>query len=148
MLVVACPCALGLATPTAVTVGIGRGAELGILIKSGEALEACEKLKAVAFDKTGTLTVGQPDVTDLFAFGIDEKELLRLAASVEKNSEHPLAEAVIRKAEVEGIDLAKPVTSKPGREKAWWHPFDGRDVVAGNRMLFSERGNRDFWGRC
>ncbi len=140
VLVVACPCALGLATPTAVTVGIGRGAELGILIKSGEALEACEKLKAVAFDKTGTLTVGRPDVTDLFAFGIDEKELLRLAASVEKNSEHPLAEAVIRKAETEGIDLAQAndFEARPG--KGVVASVQGRDVVAGNRMIFSERG--------
>ncbi len=107
VLVVACPCALGLASPTAITVGIGRGAELGILIKSGEALEAADKLNVVAFDKTGTLTVGRPDVTDLVAFGIDEKELLRLAASAEKPSEHPLAEAVVRKAEAEGIDLAR-----------------------------------------
>jgi len=89
VLVVACPCALGLATPTAVTVGVGRGAELGILIKSGEALEASEKLNSVAFDKTGTLTVGRPDVTDLASFGIDEMDLLRLAADAEKGSEHP-----------------------------------------------------------
>jgi len=79
VLVVACPCALGLATPTAVTVGIGRGAELGVLIKSGEALEASERLDAIAFDKTGTLTVGRPDVTDIVTFGIDEKELISLA---------------------------------------------------------------------
>ena len=104
--------------PTAITVGIGRGAELGILIKSGEALEAADKLNVVAFDKTGTLTVGRPDVTDLAAFGMDEKELLRLAASAEKPSEHPLAEAVVRKAEAEGIDLASARQFRgPARER-------------------------------
>ena len=98
VLVIACPCALGLATPTAVTVGVGRGAELGILIKSGEALELSERLKVVAFDKTGTLTRGRPEVTDIVPLGIDAEELLRLAASVEKNSQHPLGEAIVRKA--------------------------------------------------
>ena len=99
VLVVACPCALGLATPTAVTVGIGRGAELGILIKSGEALEASEKLKRRGLRQDRHLTVGRPDVTDIAPLGMEEKELLRLAASAEKGSEHPLAEAVVRKAE-------------------------------------------------
>lgn len=142
VLVVACPCALGLASPTAITVGIGRGAELGILIKSGEALEAADKLNVVAFDKTGTLTVGRPDVTDLVAFGIDEKELLRQAASAEKPSEHPLAEAVVRKAEAEGIDLVSASTTttqfeaRPG--KGVLAQVGARNVVAGNRMLFKE----------
>ena len=138
VLVVACPCALGLASPTAVTVGIGRGAELGILIKSGEALEASDKLNVVAFDKTGTLTVGRPDVTDLAAYGVDEKEFLRLAASAEKPSEHPLAEAVVRKAEAEGIDLARAdqFEARPG--KGVLAQVGARSVVAGNRMLFKE----------
>jgi Cu+-exporting ATPase len=140
VLVVACPCALGLASPTAITVGIGRGAELGILIKSGEALEASDKLNVVAFDKTGTLTVGRPDVTDLAAFGIDEKELLRLAASAEKPSEHPLAEAVVRKAEAEGIDItsatATQFEARPG--KGVLAKIGERSVVAGNRILFKE----------
>ncbi len=140
VLVVACPCALGLATPTAVTVGIGRGAELGILIKSGEALEASDKLNAVAFDKTGTLTVGRPDVTDLATFGVNELEFLRLAASAEKPSEHPLAEAVVRKAEAEGIDLAGTTRAqfeaRPG--KGVLARVDGRSAVAGNRILFQE----------
>lgn len=138
VLVVACPCALGLASPTAITVGIGRGAELGILIKSGEALEAADKLNVVAFDKTGTLTVGRPDVTDLVAYGMDEKELLRLAASAERPSEHPLAEAVVRKAEAEGIDLARAdqFEARPG--KGVLAQVGARSVVAGNRMLFKE----------
>jgi Cu+-exporting ATPase len=138
VLVVACPCALGLASPTAITVGIGRGAELGILIKSGEALEASDKLNVVAFDKTGTLTVGRPDVTDLAAFGIDEKELLRLAASAEKTSEHPLAEAVVRKAEAEGIDIANAAQFEARPGKGVLAKIGERSVVAGNRMLFQE----------
>ncbi len=140
VLVVACPCALGLATPTAVTVGIGRGADLGILIKSGEALEASEKLNAVAFDKTGTLTVGRPEVMDLVSFGMDQKELLRIAASAERYSEHPLAEAIVRKARADGISLAeaRDFYAYPG--KGVFAVIDGREVVAGNRMIFEDRG--------
>jgi P-type Cu+ transporter len=140
VLVVACPCALGLATPTAVTVGIGRGAELGILIKSGEALEASERLSAVAFDKTGTLTVGRPDVTDIAAFGIAEKELLRLAASAERGSEHPLAEAVVRKAGAEGITLADAGEFEALAGKGVLAQVEGKSVVAGNRVLFRDLG--------
>jgi Cu+-exporting ATPase len=140
VLVVACPCALGLATPTAINVGIGRGAELGILIKSGEALEASDKLNVVAFDKTGTLTVGRPDVTDMAALGVDEKEMLRLAASAERPSEHPLAEAVVRKAQEQGLVLenAERFEARPG--KGVLALVEGRQVVAGNRMLFTELG--------
>ena len=140
VLVIACPCALGLATPTAVTVGIGRGAELGILIKSGEALEAADKLKAVAFDKTGTLTVGRPDVTDIVVFGVEERELLMLAASAEKNSEHPLAEAVVRKALGEGIEMeeAKEFDATPG--KGVMAKVLGKEIITGNRMIFRDRG--------
>lgn len=140
VLVIACPCALGLATPTAVTVGIGRGAELGILIKSGEALEAADKLKAVAFDKTGTLTVGRPEITDMVSFEMDEKELLRLAASAEKNSEHPLAEAVVRKALAEGIVMegAKEFDATPG--KGVVARVLGKEIITGNRMIFLDRG--------
>ena len=140
VLVIACPCALGLATPTAVTVGIGRGAELGILIKSGEALEAADKLKAVAFDKTGTLTVGRPDVTDVVSFEMEEKELLRLAASAEKNSEHPLAEAVVRKAQAEGIEMeeAKEFDATPG--KGVVAKVLGKEIITGNRMIFQGKG--------
>jgi Cu+-exporting ATPase len=139
VLVVACPCALGLATPTAVTVGIGRGAELGILIRGGEVLEASEKLQAVAFDKTGTLTLGRPDVTEVAAFGLDERELLRLAASAEKSSEHPLAEAVVRKAASEGIGLAEAEGFEAVAGKGVIAHIEGREVVAGNRMMFIEK---------
>lgn len=140
VLVVACPCALGLATPTAITVGIGRGAELGILIKSGEALEASEKLDVVAFDKTGTLTVGRPDVTDMAAFGAGQEEMLRLAASAERGSEHPLAEAIVRKAHEQGLDLAEAefFEARPG--KGVLAMVEGRKVVAGNRGLLAEVG--------
>ena len=98
ILVIACPCALGLATPTAVTVGLGRGAELGILIKNGTALERSEKLTTVMLDKTGTLTKGAPEVTDIISIKYDNDYILRLTASVEKNSQHPFAVAVVRKA--------------------------------------------------
>ena len=98
VLVIACPCALGLATPTAVTVGVGRGAQLGILIKEGAALETSERLTTVAFDKTGTLTRGKPEVTDVITSGMEKGELLGLAASLERNTRHPLGEAIVRKA--------------------------------------------------
>jgi len=142
VLVVACPCALGLATPTAITVGLGRGAELGILIKSGEALEASEKLNLVAFDKTGTLTAGRPDLADVAVFGSDvtEEALLRLAASAERPSEHPLAEALVRKAAEMGIVLseAEKFEALPG--KGVLAQVENKSVVAGNRGLFNELG--------
>jgi P-type Cu+ transporter len=106
VLVVACPCALGLATPTAVTVGVGRGAELGILIRNGEALETAERVTTVVFDKTGTLTRGKPEVTDLIPAGITEETLLSLAGSVEKNSDHPLALAIVRRAQERGVTIS------------------------------------------
>jgi P-type Cu+ transporter len=140
VLVVACPCALGLASPTAITVGIGRGAELGILIKSVEALEASEELSAVLFDKTGTLTIGRPEVTDVLPLGIDDRELLRLAASAEKSSEHPLAEAVIRKSKAEGIELAETSEFETMPGKGVIARIDSHSVAGGNRMLFSDLG--------
>jgi Cu+-exporting ATPase len=140
VLVVACPCALGLATPTAITVGIGRGAELGILIKSGEALEASERLDVVAFDKTGTLTVGRPEVTDMAAFGVSEVEALRLAASAQIPSEHPLAEALVRKARQMGLDLAQAELFQARPGKGVLAVVEGHKVVAGNRMLFADEG--------
>ncbi|MDT8781325.1 MAG: copper-translocating P-type ATPase [Candidatus Bathyarchaeota archaeon] len=112
VLVVACPCALGLATPTAIMVGVGKGAENGILIKSGEALETINKLKTVVFDKTGTLTKGEPEVTDILTIQkskpVSAEKLLKFAAIAEKNSEHPLGEAIVRKALENGIKIDDP----------------------------------------
>ena len=106
VLVIACPCALGLATPTAIMVGTGKGAELGILIKSGEALETAHRVQMVVFDKTGTITAGKPEVTDILpAPGITASELLQWAASSEKGSEHPLGEAIVRAAEQQSLEI-------------------------------------------
>lgn len=105
VLVISCPCALGLATPTAIMVGTGKGAENGILIKSAEALEIAHHVQTVVMDKTGTITEGKPKVTDLLADGIDELEMLRIAASAEKGSEHPLADAIVEEAEKLKLDL-------------------------------------------
>jgi Cu+-exporting ATPase len=109
VVVVACPCALGLATPTAIMVGVGKGAENGILIKSGEALQAAHKLKTVVFDKTGTLTKGEPEVTDIYPNkAFSEEQLLQLAAIAEKNSEHPLAEAILKKTKEKDLKVEDP----------------------------------------
>ncbi|MGD6809636.1 MAG: heavy metal translocating P-type ATPase [Candidatus Bathyarchaeia archaeon] len=135
VLIVACPCALGLATPTAIMVGVGKGAENGILIKSGEALETAHKLQAVVFDKTGTLTKGEPEVTDIIAL-IPEAELLRYAAAAEKNSEHPLGEAIIRKATQQGITAAEDPESfeaLPGFGVQI--TYNNQPVLLGNRKL-------------
>jgi len=139
VLVIACPCALGLATPTAVTVGIGRGAELGVLVKNGEALEISEKLTTIVFDKTGTLTKGKPEVTDIIGIGIDDGTLLKLAASVEKNSQHPLAEATVRKAEEEGIVMEESKGFDTFSGKGVTAKVEGKEVLIGNRTLFEER---------
>ncbi|TES92141.1 MAG: copper-translocating P-type ATPase [Candidatus Cloacimonadota bacterium] len=139
VLVIACPCALGLATPTAVTVGIGRGAELGILIKKGEALEISQRLTTIVFDKTGTLTRGKPEVTDIISIGIDDKNLLRLVASVEKNSQHPLAEAIVRKAQEEDIEPEESVGFDTFEGKGVIAKVEGKDVLIGNRVLLKER---------
>jgi Cu+-exporting ATPase len=139
VLVVACPCALGLATPTAVTVGIGRGAEFGILVKNGEALEISEKLTTVLFDKTGTLTKGKPEVTDIIGYEIGETELLRYAASVEASSEHPLGDAVVRKAKKDGLDLQEIREFNSFGGKGVRAIVKGREVIIGNRSLFSDK---------
>jgi len=137
VLVIACPCALGLATPTAVTVGVGRGAELGVLIKNGEALEISEKLTTIVFDKTGTLTRGKPEVTDIISIGTDDSELLRLVASVEKNSQHPLAEAIVRRAQ--GIELVESEDFDTFGGKGVTAKVEGKEVLIGNRILFNDR---------
>jgi len=140
VLVIACPCALGLATPTAIMVGTGKGAEQGILIRSGEALERAHKIRAVVLDKTGTLTRGAPVVTDLIpAIGFTEDELLRFAASAERGSEHPLAEALLGGAAERDIKLADAVdfNAVPG------HGLEatvlGRRVLLGNPKLMRDR---------
>lgn len=140
VLVIACPCALGLATPTSIMVGTGKGAENGILIKSGEALETAHKIKTVVFDKTGTITKGKPVLTDLIAYGkYNENELLKIATSVENDSEHPLAEAIVNKAKEKNIEI-KPY------EKFRAMPgygiraiFEGKEVQIGNRKLMENR---------
>ncbi|ACL15512.1 heavy metal translocating P-type ATPase [Methanosphaerula palustris] len=142
VLVVACPCALGLATPTAVTVGLGRGAAIGVLVRNGDALEAAEKVTTVVFDKTGTLTVGRPEVTAVIATAGDaaRESLLAMAAAVELNSQHPLAGAVIRAAEKAGAPLPKSTgfTSSSGRGASAL--IDGRTVLVGSGGYLDELG--------
>jgi P-type Cu+ transporter len=139
VLVIACPCALGLATPTAITVGIGRGAELGILIKNGEALEIAEKVTTIMFDKTGTLTKGKPEVTIILGFGVKDSQVLQMAASVEKNSSHPLAEAVVNKAKEQGLSLEKIIGFNTFGGKGVQAIVNDTEVLIGNRLLFKER---------
>ena len=139
VLIIACPCALGLATPTSLMVGIGKGAENGILIRSGEALETAHKLDTIVLDKTGTMTKGQPSVTDVVAVAADEAIVLRMAASVERGSEHPLGEAIVAAAQSRGIVLGQSAAFEalPGRGvKAM---VEGKEVVLGNRRLMEER---------
>ena len=140
VLVIACPCAMGLATPTAVMVGAGKGAEHGILFKSGEALERAGRLTMVVLDKTGTVTRGQPAVTDIVAEGIEEDELLRLAASVEQGSEHPLGEAIWAEAGNRGLALGEVggFRAEVGRGVA--AEVDGRAVMVGNRRMMEAHG--------
>ena len=141
VLVIACPCALGLATPTAIMVGSGKGAELGVLIKGGDALERLQDLDVIVVDKTGTLTEGRPKVTDIVPLaGQSEQELLRLAAAVEVGSEHPLAEAVRRAAEEQGLAIptATDYVTTPG--KGMEATVAGATVLLGNRAFMVERG--------
>ncbi len=140
VLVISCPCALGLATPTAIMVGTGKGAENGILIKSGEALETAHLVDTVVLDKTGTVTEGAPKVTDLLPLKMAPEEILRLAAAMESRSEHPLAEAVVRAAEEKGLDLPEVSSfrSIPGRGIE--AEVDGRRYFAGNRAMMEEQG--------
>lgn len=138
VLIIACPCALGLATPTAIMVGTGRGAENGILIKSGEALENARRITTVVFDKTGTLTEGKPKVTNVIGIGLTRNEVLRYAAIAEKRSEHPLADAILTKAKEE--KMAVPEATKfeaiPGKGIMAKH---GRvEVLLGNRELMKK----------
>lgn len=140
VLVIACPCALGLATPTAIMVGIGRGAKLGILVKDAEALETTCKVRKIALDKTGTLTKGKPAVTDVLAYTLDEDELTALFASGERLTEHPLGKAITAYAEGKGLELSKPNSFEalPGRGAR--ATVDGKTLYMGNMALMEESG--------
>ncbi len=138
VLIIACPCALGLATPAAVVVGTGRGAEKGILIKGGEHLEKAGRVDTVVFDKTGTLTKGIPAVTDIVAD--NAKEVLRLAAAAEKNSEHPIGEAIVRKAEELGLEVEEPSSFEALAGFGVKARLDGTEVLVGNQRFLVEQG--------
>ncbi|MEM4266968.1 MAG: copper-translocating P-type ATPase, partial [Candidatus Nanoarchaeia archaeon] len=139
VLVIACPCALGLATPTAIMVGTGKGAQHGVLIKGGEALETAHKLDAIIFDKTGTITRGEPEVTDIIKTEkLNEKEILTIAASIEKNSEHPLADAIVERGKHENVKFEKITRFKaiPGRGIVGY--LKSRRILFGNPKLMKE----------
>lgn len=138
VLVIACPCALGLATPTAIMVGTGKGAENGVLIKGGEALEIAHKINTIVFDKTGTITEGKPVVTDIITNGISENELLTLAASAEKGSEHPLGDAIVRGAEEKNLEFKKLEEFKAIPGHGIGVKIDGKTILIGNQKLISE----------
>ncbi|MEO8355799.1 MAG: heavy metal translocating P-type ATPase [Chloroflexota bacterium] len=143
VLVIACPCAMGLATPTAIMVGTGKGAEAGILFRNSEALERAGNVSVVVLDKTGTITKGQPAVTDIVTnpkSQITNDELLRLAASVEKGSEHPLGEAIWAEATTRGLRLAEPAGFKAEAGHGVQAEVDGRCVMVGNKRMFDARG--------
>ena len=139
VMIIACPCALGLATPTAVIAGTGKGAENGILFKGGESLETAHKLHTVVFDKTGTLTKGEPEITDIIIEGdFSEEELLMYAASAEKASEHPLGDAVVRSAERRNIRLLDAENFKAIEGLGIEARAGGKDILIGNRKLMLE----------
>ncbi len=141
VLIIACPCALGLATPTAIMVGIGKGAEYGILVKGGESLEIAHKLQTIVLDKTGTITRGEPALTDVIsAEGVIEAELLRLAASAERGSEHPVGEAIVRGAAERGIEVADVRDFNAVAGHGIDASVDGRRLLLGNAKLMSDRG--------
>lgn len=138
VLVIACPCALGLATPTAIMVGTGKGAENGILIKSGEHLERTHKMNAIVFDKTGTITKGEPEVTDIITFESERNEVLRIAASIERTSEHPLGQSIVIKGQEELMVLSEPERFMAVPGKGLKATFEGMEVFIGNRRLMND----------
>ncbi|MDX1994084.1 MAG: heavy metal translocating P-type ATPase [bacterium] len=141
VLVIACPCALGLATPTAIMVGTGRGAEIGILFKNSEALESVKRLQAVALDKTGTITQGQPTVTDVLPIGdFTYNELLRLAASAERASEHPLGQAVVKAAQEAGLNLSQPGSFEAESGRGIRAVVEGQTVLVGSPRYLRQQG--------
>ncbi len=138
VLVIACPCALGIATPTAIMVGIGKGAEHGVLIKNGGVLEIIGKLDTVVFDKTGTLTKGKPEVTDVI--GENRSEVLKMAAIAEKGSSHPLGEAILRRAKEEGVSIPEARFFKTTPGKGVEARYEQEHILLGNRKLMIDRG--------
>ncbi|WP_125152964.1 heavy metal translocating P-type ATPase [Clostridium rectalis] len=139
VLVIACPCALGLATPTAIMVGTGKGAEYGVLIKSGEALETTHRINTIVFDKTGTITEGNPKVTDIVVLNnIEKNELLRIAASSEKGSEHPLGEAIVKYAKERNIELKEVEEFVAILGQGIKVSIDGKIILLGNKKLMKE----------
>lgn len=138
VLVIACPCALGLATPTAIMVGTGKGAEYGVLIKGGEALEVTHQIDTIVFDKTGTITEGKPVVTDIITSTILEDELLSIAASSEKGSEHPLGEAIVKSAEERNIQFKEISNFKAIPGHGIQVEIEGKTILLGNKKLMSE----------
>ncbi len=138
VVIVACPCAMGIATPTAILVGAARGAENGILIKGGDYLEKTRELQAIAFDKTGTLTKGEIAVKDVF--GDDPDELLRLVASLERRSEHPIGEAIVKEALDRGLDLPEPEAFEALAGRGVKGTVDGREMIVGTQRLMDEIG--------
>ena len=146
VLIIACPCALGLATPTAIMVGTGKGAEHGILIRSAEALERAHKINTVLLDKTGTLTQGEPKVTDIIAIpSSSQEEVLRLAASAEHGSEHPLGEAIVKAASEKKLELspASDFNAIPGHGVE--ASVEGKKLLLGNLRLIKDRGLLPEW---
>lgn len=139
VLIIACPCALGIATPAALMVGVGKGAEMGILIRGAEILEKAEKLNAVVFDKTGTLTKGEPEVTEVVSVNsVSESEIIQLAAIAEKGSEHPLASAILKKAEILNINVPDIDTFEAIPGHGVKGSFNGKEILVGNRKLMQE----------
>jgi Cu+-exporting ATPase len=141
VLIIACPCALGLATPMSIMVGTGRGAHAGVLVKNAEALELMEKIDTLLVDKTGTLTEGKPRLVGVIAIGgVDENELLRLAASLERSSEHPLATAIVKGAGERGLKLSEPLDFAAESGKGIVGFVDGKRVAVGNLAMLASRG--------
>ena len=143
VLVISCPCSLGLATPVAIMVGTGKGAENGILIKSADALETTHSIDTVVLDKTGTVTKGKPVVTDIIGFDIDENEFLKLAASVESASEHPLAEAIVEKAKEKNLAISLPKDFRAQSGRGIRADIDGKKIIAGNEQAIKETVGND-----
>lgn len=145
VLVISCPCAVGLATPSAIMMGTGKAAENGILIKSGDALELAKKIQTIVFDKTGTLTKGEPSVTDVWlkadrANPINESEAVMLAAVAEKRSEHPLGEAIVKSARARGLEIPDPESFEVIAGHGVKASYNGREILLGNRKLMADNG--------